>query len=146
MRPGAPRSRPRRPSSGHVRQTLLMISSGPIRLAGGRHGLAVAPLDGCPENRLRTGAMRCRWRTLVVVMIAVVAAVGCGDDSSPSGGSRSSTTSGAVRMRTVQTPAGPVQVPVAPRRVVAVDYYSLPDLLEVGYTPVGVPTDLGDTL
>lgn len=57
----------------------------------------------------------------------------------------SSTAPGATT-RVVDTPAGPVEVPVSPQRVVLVDYYSLPDMLEVGVTPVGAPDQLEDGL
>lgn len=50
------------------------------------------------------------------------------------------------KMRTVDTPAGAVEVPVSPQRIVLVDYYSLPDVLELGVVPIGVPEQLEDGL
>lgn len=62
------------------------------------------------------------------------------------GGDLASTAFAATGRRTIATTQGPVSIPVQPKRVVTVDWYSLPILLDLGYRPIGVPTELADGL
>lgn len=62
------------------------------------------------------------------------------------GGDLAAAASAADGQRTIATTQGPVRIPVQPKRVVTVDWYSLPILLDLGYRPVGVPTQLAEGL
>ncbi len=55
----------------------------------------------------------------------------CGDAGT------ASTTAPATR--SINTPQGTVEIPAHPQRVVCLDLYSTYDLLDVGFTPAGVP-------
>jgi iron complex transport system substrate-binding protein len=69
-------------------------------------------------------------RTLLGGGLALGLLTACGASSPP--------TATVPAMRTVDTVKGPVQIPAQPRRVVCVDYFAAYDLLDVGFTPVGV--------
>ena len=98
------------------------------------------------QNRLRIGVI------VGVVAALGLAAAGCGsDDDSAATTGPTAATSDASDATTAPSPttgdrAGSADTApdpaAAPERVVLVDYYSLPDMLEVGVTPVGVPEDL----
>lgn len=90
------------------------------------------------RRRLHRGLGAITVTTLATSLLLVAPGTSLGQDASPAASAGST--------RVVDTPAGPVAVPIAPERVVTVDWYTLPDLLELGTVPVGAPLDLGDTL
>src|SRR5262249_3992105 len=106
-----------------------------------RSARTIGPMDtrpGLPSSTSPRHARRLTAVGIAALLMATVPAAVAGAE--PSAGASPGAT------RTVDTVAGPVTVPVSPQRVVTVDYYTLPDLLELGAIPVGAPLDLGDTL
>jgi iron complex transport system substrate-binding protein len=85
-------------------------------------------------------AWRVRRRGIIALTAVVMAAVaGCGDDEPARAGSDGETTgsppASGGETRTVDTEFGPVEVPAAPQRVVALDEYAALNALAVGVEP-----------
>jgi iron complex transport system substrate-binding protein len=85
-------------------------------------------------------------RRLLEALLAAPIVIACGDSDDAGGDEGTATTAPTSGTRTIDSAHGPIEIPVAPKRVVSLDFAANSDLFDLGIKPAGITQKSADLI